>query len=163
PVRRKATATVARSNAASFQRGSRARSGDGWHGRGSKARVMVGCRFRGRTDGEEKSPRRCRRGPPPAASGSTVPRGPVPSRRTSIFRLEFGLGLHPVLHVGAVRPAALHPLLVRPHGNLVVRDLHLGRGGRSGGRSHDSGHLLSLLEVLTCESGSEPRRAGIAP
>src|SRR5262249_31783378 len=117
----------------------------------------------GTAPAEEKSPRRCRRGPGQDASVSALRRGRVHAARPGVFRLEFRLGFHPVLHVGPVRPSALHPLLIGPRRVLVVGALEGGRGGGGGGGSHASGHVLPLLEGLPYLSGPDPRGGGIPP
>ena len=49
----------------------------------------------------------------------------------AMFGLQLVLGIDPILHVRPVRPTPLAPLLVRPHGDLLVRQLGLrGRMGR---------------------------------
>src|SRR5262249_50652865 len=64
--------------------------------------------------------------------------------------------------VGAVRPAALDPALVSPHGDLFGWNLHgLGRLGL--GRGNDSGHVLSLLERDANVQETTFRRGTIAP
>src|SRR5216683_3012349 len=136
--------------AANFQRGSNRRSGDSRQTSGVRKDVMAGKKTcpapEARIESEEWSdtiPTRTIRMIPFGASPVLSPRRHPGA--LDHFGLQFALGFQPVLQMSPMRPAALAPLLIRPHADFFMRNFHL--AGRMGGRSrNNSGHVRPSMK-----------------